>query len=803
MKSAKFFLLFIFLYAFQHISAQSLKGRITDKKTGETLSFVSVVEKGTVNGSYSDIDGFFNIVPSATGSEIVFHLVGFENLTLRWQGEPDIDVQLTPKENLLNEVVIRPGVNPAERIIRASIENKKKNNPESDIAFTYDSYNKLVFGGVIDSSIMADKESFAKLDSNTQDAYNFLNEQHLFLMESATTRKFYPPDKSEETIIANRVSGLKMTDLFLLGTQLQSFSFYGETVDLLGSQFMSPLANNSISKYLFILEDTTFIGADSVFHITFQPRIKTKFDALKGSLFINSKGYAIQNVIAEPNEMKGFKIKIQQQYEFLEGRKWFPKQLNSSIAFDNIAGPIPMTGEGRSYIKNVKLDAPLTKGEFTPVTLLMAKGAANQPDSVWNKFRERQLDVKEVKTYEFIDSIGKAENLDRKVKIFEALATGIIPMGPIGIDIRRLFRYNQYEKFRVGIGIRTSNFLSEKFSAGGYYAYGFGDKHSKYGGDLLVHLYRKRNAWMKLEYSNDVMETGGNQFDLPAESLSAISLYPIFINKMDRREKMEFSVNSRLIRNISATAFINHQFIRAHDSYRFIQSYSEGVNLFFRDYRVSEAGVTLRYAPGEKLVRTSTRELRLGGRFPVFYFRYTGGFKDLYQSDFNYNRLDARIDKVFKILNVGQFTTSIIAGYTPDDIPLSLLYNARGSWDHFTIATPGAFETMRTNEFRHSEFVAVHLRHNFTDLLFQAGKFRPYLLLVHNMMWGQMHHSQSHNLAVKTARNGYYESGIQIDNLLVSNFSGLGIGVFYRYGPYHLPEMRENFAVKLTSSLVF
>jgi hypothetical protein len=156
------------------------------------------------------------------------------------------------------------------------------------------------------------------------------------------------------------------------------------------------------------------------------------------------------------------------------------------------------------------------------------------------------------------------------------------------------------------------------------------------------------------------------------------------------------------------------------------------VNLYFRDYQVSEAGITIRYAPGEKLVRTTNREVRLGGRFPVLFMRYTGGFRDHYNGDFNYTRIDARVDKVFKILNVGNFSTSVIAGYSPDDIPLSFLYNARGSWDDFTIATPGAFETMRTNEFRHSEFVAVHLRHNFLDLLFHYEHFHIVWFLRNN-----------------------------------------------------------------------
>jgi len=152
--------------------------------------------------------------------------------------------------------------------------------------FTYDSYNKLVFGMTLDTAILADTAKRAAMDTTKQQVYNFFEQQHIFLMESVTKRKFYPPDRSEETIIANRVSGLTSTDFFLLGTQLQSFSFYGETVDLLGYSYMSPLANGAISKYRFELADTTFIGVDTVFTIAFQPKKGKNFTGMKGHLYI-------------------------------------------------------------------------------------------------------------------------------------------------------------------------------------------------------------------------------------------------------------------------------------------------------------------------------------------------------------------------------------------------------------------------------------------------------------------------------------------------------------------------------------
>jgi len=69
--------------------------------------------------------------------------VGYEDREVKWSEDQDWKIQLVSKENLLGEVIVLPGVNPAERIIRNAIENKKINNPESDTPFTYDSYLHL------------------------------------------------------------------------------------------------------------------------------------------------------------------------------------------------------------------------------------------------------------------------------------------------------------------------------------------------------------------------------------------------------------------------------------------------------------------------------------------------------------------------------------------------------------------------------------------------------------------------------------------------------------------------------------
>jgi hypothetical protein len=796
--------LILFLVHLTGIS-QKLIGTVVSRQTGEPLPFAAVIEQGTVNGVYTDIDGRFSLNLTDTTSAIQINLIGYESVRFeRYTFIPSV-IALLPRAHVLTEITIRPGINPAERIIQKAIANKALNNPESGTSFTYNSYNKLVVGASIDSTLLRDTLSLT-LDTNARDAINFFKQRHLFMMESITERKYAPPSHSEETILANRVSGLKNTELFLLGTQLQSFSFYVEAVELLGAKYMSPLANNALNKYYFELIDTTYLGNDTVFAIAFRPRTNKNFPAMTGRLYINTNGFALQQVLAEPIQEGKLKFKIQQQYAFIENSQWFPMQLNSSILFDSSfsAEGFPLVGEGRSYIKNIKLGGSLKPSDFSPVTLQMNAEAGVANDALWSAFREHSLTDKELNTYQFIDSIGREFNLDRRLKAIEALTTGELSLGVVNFDLKQLLAFNNYEGFRLGGGIRTNHRISEQFNTGVYAAYGFKDHAWKYGGDARIYLYRRRDVWMKFEYRNDVVEMGGNGIPIhePGNFMNR-SLYRLFINRMDKRELMQASLNGRVIGNLSATAFLNTQYIQSYSGYAFQRAAIDAVSLTDSNYRVTETGMTLRFAPGEKLMRTPTREIRLGGRYPVFYFQITKGLTGNWRGEYNYNRLDARIDKTFNFLSIGKLSLTALGGYCEENVPLSLLYNAEGTYEKFTIVAPGSFQTMRVNEFMHSRFAALHVRHSFRAFHLFENKFKPNLVIAHSMMWGDFKYSDSHNFYSSQAHKGYFESGIQLDNLLVSNFSGFGMGVYYRYGSHALPSLQENIAIKLTSAFNF
>jgi hypothetical protein len=792
------------------VSGQEITGRVTDSQSGEPLAFVAVLEEGTTNGAYTDIDGYFTLRTPRARARIRFQYVGYEPISILYPGDSPWNVTLRTMGVTATEVVIRPGENPAERIMRKAIEARDRNNPERRTSFSYDSYNKLVFTVDIDTVKSADRLTYS--DSSTREMERYFSDKHLFIMESASSRRFLPPDRSEEVILGNRVSGLKNPAFALLGTQIQSFSFYGETVSILDVQYLSPLCDAAIKKYLFVLEDTTFVDSDTVFTISFRPRKDKNFKGMRGQLFVHTNGYALQHVIAEPAEADAsVKIRVQQQYQLTPGG-WFPDQLNSFMTFTgmsiNGAGVI---GVGKSYITNLNYNLDYKGSDFGPVVLMMDPNAKAQPDSVWQKLRTIQLDEKERNTYKVVDSIGESDNLDRRVEAMLMLATGKLRVGMVSFDLDRVFRFNNYEGFRLGAGLHTNDRLSRHFSVGGYYAYGFKDRGHKGGADAVVHLYRKRDVKLTASWQQDVMETGGRQLE-PQRALAFLAgdLYPIFISRMDRVEKSEVTLSGRLIGNLSATGFLNTQDIRPFETQFVSSGEQSSVNVSLNDIALTEAGLMLRWAPGEKLVRTSKGEVRLGGKYPVTHFRITQGVDGLLDGATAFTRYDAMIEKPFRFVHLGTLNVRISGGLIPGDLPPSLLYNMRGTNNlnyaegpYIGLVSANSFETMRTNEFMVSRYAALHIRHEFRDLLFKSENFRPYITLVHNMLIGERDGNTDFLIAARESERPFIESGIVLDRLFVSGISALGVGFFYRYGDHAFDGTRDNFIGKISGSFAF
>jgi hypothetical protein len=627
-------------------------------------------------------------------------------------------------------------------------------------------------------------------------------------MESVSERKYKLPDKSYEKVIASRVSGLKNPTFSLLASQFQSFSFYNPTIDVIGEKYLNPITTNSINKYLFLIEDTTFNGADTVFIISYRPRKGKNFSGLMGLLYINTDGFALQNVIAEPAvQDESITIKIQQQYKKIDGA-WFPVQLNTNMIMNNAElNNYKMMGIGQTFLKNIQINPELANKEFSYIEQEIDKDATKKDEAFWNKYRGDTLSSKEQNTYQFVDSLGKVHHFDQKMKGLEALLTGKLKWGLFDLDINRFIGYNDYEGFRLGGGLHTNKHFSEWFSIGGYGAYGFKDKEWKYGGDVNF-LFNKRNdVSLNLSAIKDVAEPGVNQFfDYRIPTLSTAGNRVLYLSRMNNIDKLEARLKFRTLRYLKVYLYANQENVEVTNNYYFKKLV--GNNEFLQDqyYTFNEVGAQFRYAFKEKVIESFSMQIPKPSKYPVIYAKIGQGIRS-FNGEYKYTKYAMRAEKRFYIKNLGSPKFSVEAGLTEGKVPQHKLNSSLGTndqGDFLLVSTENAFETMLPYEFFSSEYVHFHFRHSFGSLLFKAGKFEPELVITSSAGFGALSYAGLHDgESFSTMEKGFYESGLLINRILKLNFTTFGVGAFYRYGPYELPKSSDNLTVKMSLGFAF
>lgn len=806
-----------------------VSGKVTDSKTKEPLAFVNIVINNSQYGGTTDIDGKFMLHSSIPVRKLQLSYVGYLPLSYPVGNKTDnISILLTPTEIELSEVDILPGINPAHRIIRNAIEHRDQNDPEKLSSFSYTSYDKTIFTAENDTSIYRElkdtltkkdqqvmtvrvnisdtsKKDSARRDSTDKEITKILSKQYLFLMENVTKRKFLAPDKDYNQVIATRMSGFKDPIFVFLTTQIQSFSFYKPFITIFQSTYVNPISPGSLSKYFFKIEDTLYSGKDTVFVISYRPRKGTNFDGLKGVISISTNKWAIQNVIAQPYpNTGGLRIKIQQLYEIVDGEHWFPVQLNTDVKFLMMQiGKYSAIAKGRSYIHDIVLNPDLVRREFNHLDVEVEKAATDRPEEYWNQFRVDSLTSKDRKTYHIIDSIGKKANFDKIAKSLKTITSGRIPYKFIDFDLNRILGYDTYEGLIAGLGIHTNDRFTKWVKVGGFYQYSFAISTAKYGGDVSFLLNKRNDFTIQGGYFYDLVESGGVKFFDDYNSVLSGNFQPLLLKKLDRVENENFSLTIRARKYWLFNFGLSRSFKTSTTS-DFAYTVGDAV-ILQNQFQFTDVIAGLKWAYREKFIQTIDDKISLGTNYPVVWLQYTHGIKGLLDGEFDYNRLDLKIRKTFKIRYLGKLTFQFNAGYVDQPVPACNLYYGDGSYRLITLFAPNSFATMRMNEFLSSKFTSLYLYHDFGYLFFKGKKwFHPEFALSQNIGFGWLDHPEHYcyvNFSqepYKTMTLGYYESGLLINKLIDLKLYTIGIGGFYRWGPYSLNSTWDNFAGKIT-----
>ncbi|MFZ9587864.1 MAG: DUF5686 family protein [Crocinitomicaceae bacterium] len=795
------FLFFLLFFSSFPVFSQSFQ--LLDAQNREAIPFGKIIPSQE-KPKLTDIDGIFQL--QDTLQSIQVRATGYFDTIVQLSMVENGKIYLASKAQNVQEVVVKPGVNPAERIMTQVIANRMKNHPFENDGFISKQYSKFTFDLDDASRKILEDTVVDPTDTNLYSMKQFFGRQHLFLIETASQHYFEPPYKEKEIVEAYKVSGFTDPMFSTFAQSMQSFHFYDNQVELLSEQFVNPIAFGGINRYLFILEDTTINGTDTTFTIFFRPRKGKDFDGLTGRLFINTKGFAIEKVSAKPYRSKstGTDISIIQEYAFIDGKKWFPMKLSTEVQIAFAAINVSkgktafVTGKGATYMETVQFNPPeLEKVKFNNIAVQTKVGSEKVNEAKWDSLRPFELTEKEINTYTSIDSISKEEHLDRYLKMAKVLSSGRIPLGYVNLDATKLFAVNGFEKTRLGLGLENSDKVLPWLTASVYGAYGFGDKKWKYGGALDFHLDPSTKTNLKLFYSNDVVEVGGNVL------YKTSILYPqdpsrmLYVNNMSYQKKAGIQFSTIIRANKHVTVEMNYQQNQFANAYQFQQqsSCTAFMSSLLFSWSIREKGIILGDVFLPKAAKYPKVQLKLEKAWSI---------PSLDAASLDFLRLQFNAFHMTKIPGSGRFTWNVRAAWT--SVPTPLLYQqaVHASYVKRSISVANTFETVGSMEFYHQQQVNVFLRYIWNAQRTKAKWNEPQFGIHYAFGYGTMSNQNAHNLAFKTMDKGFHEAGLLFNGLFVSGNSSMGLGVFTRFGAYaNTGDWKTNVYPKLSFGYVF
>jgi hypothetical protein len=720
----------------------TLSGVVTDAKTKEPLPSVAVSLVNTTVGAYTDMNGKYSIVTSATSYKLKFDFLGYEDVEkVIIPGKKQvINVEMTPGSIMLNEVVVRPEKkayrnknNPSVELIDRVIQNKSLNRKESLDFYKYGKYDKVVFSiskigdKAKDLGIFKDfRFVFDNTDTTREDGIINLP---LFIHETQSDY-FYRknPQITKEIVNAEKTINFdEYVDLRGVNSYIrylyQNINIYDNEIFFLTNKFLSPISSGAPTFYKYFIQDTTVVDSTRCIRMFFEPRNPADF-LFHGFLFItNDSTCAIKKIDMSFN--KGINIdwikdvRIVQDFDKVQNKTWLLTRDEILIDFginDKLPG---MLGERSVSYNNYSINEPIADSIFKGQLIERKKDVTDKSDSYWTTVRNPPLKSFESNIYSIVDSAKKVRSFKRKMDIVMLLTSSYftrknIEIGPVG----SFYSYNPIEGSRIKFGARTTPNLNKSLYLESYIAYGFKDNLPKYSLTATYALNHKTIYFfplhtVKINYQFDT--------SVPGQELEYFAADNFFLSfRRGLNDKIYYNRTFR-------TEYLNE--LENHFSYTIGYNFtkqSPGGNLHFMPsdttlkeeinfINISEVYLKLRYAPNEEFYQGKLFRHSIPSRFPVLEMRYTVGSKDL-GNDYDYQKLQFSVSRRFYLSIVGYTDVELEAGklFGTASYPYQFIHNANQTY----VYQQYSYNMMNFLEFVSDRYVSLNIDHSFNGFFF-------------------------------------------------------------------------------------
>jgi len=748
-KLAGIFLIFISISSL----AQVISGTVTDDK-GNTLAYASIIIQGTMHGTTANAEGKYILHLSKPGTyTLICQFVGYKKD--QWKvtvGTDSVfqDFKLNIIDFSMEEVIVRSGENPANDIIRKTIEKRSFYAKQLD-RFKCEVYTKGIFRlRDYPNKLMGKRLDFKDGDTSKQ--------KIIYLSETISSFAVEKPNNQKIEVLSSKVSG--NIDGFGLAAP-QFYSIYNNNVTIGTSLnprgFISPIAENARNYYRYRYRGAFFEDGKQINKIEVIP--KRKYEPLFSGFI---------NIVEDEWRIHSVKLRLtkQSQMEFLDSliieQIYVPATKDVWVIQSQVIYPYAkifgIDGYGSFVNVYSKFDPnpEFQKKFFNNTVMIYHDSARRKTDEFWDDTRPVKLMNEEILDYKKKDSLEQLsknpvylDSIDRKKNKISLI--GAIISGENFLKEKRrteyrvrsltdIFSYNIVEgltinaglsvikKLDSGIGRRTLRITPNL-------RYGFSNHH------FNAHLSGTYTFGKK--YVSSIFVSGGKrvfQFNNASPIGARNNTFATLLSEKNLLKLYEaYYFNTSFTKGIGSglTWSIGFQYqdrnplenttdFSLFDSKKrdFTPNYpKENINVTgnIKRHQALSANFGISWQPGAKYIQLPDQKINIGSKWPSLSLVYTHGISGLFGSDVDYGKWKFTLSDIVRFKLVGVFNYRIGAGGFLSNKKVGIIdyQHFNGNIARFATAYLNSFQLLPIYEFSNtSKFYGLaHIEHHFNGFL--------------------------------------------------------------------------------------
>jgi len=709
--------------------------------------------------------------------------------------------------------------NPAYEILQQVWKHKKNNGLSQFQDYQYNEYEKIEVDVINIDSTFTQKKIFNKVDFIFKYADTVDHKLSLPIYLNETLYKNFgkkePVKKEKKEILANKASGFSGNEAVANTAKnlYKDINIYDNVLNFFNIGFTSPIAKDGFLSYDYeLLDDQTYSGTDC-YRIRYTPKRKDVL-SIYGVVYIAKENYAVVRATLKSsrNLNVNFVNNFYNELDFDNPNDsiFLPKKNYQEIQMSILSKKDKSKSlviKKNTTFSDYLFNQNLSDKTFEIKTEALSDKSLQKDETFWEENREVPLSDSEKNIYLMMDELNKVPKFKKAVKIYEALSSGYYNVGN-AVDIGDLYStigFNDVEGLRVRVGARTFFSPNDLWRTAFYTAYGFKDRQLKYGFEARKMFDKDNRFTVGIGTRRDVMQLGaqltsdegimtrsfassgvlnsGNNFNLSSvNQTSAFASVDPFKNFTVRLDATHQSIKSANPTKFSLDFYKNNK----------IQS-------VLNDYKLAFS-ITAR--PGAKFSQYGVDRYEHSTLAPTMVLKYTRGFEGVFNSDFNYNKLQFYYFQPFLLKSFGRLIVNVEAGKNFNTVPLALQNVIPGNQSYGLI--PNTFSLLNYYEFVTDEYVTFHAEHHFN------GKLLSYIPLVKKLKLREVafyrtaigslsdasKNINSTNIMLSApSQKPYYEYGFGIENIGFGNIRMLRLDFTWR-GNYLENTGAQKFGIK-------